>query len=62
MLNTPEIDPKTCGTNSTIKSREEATSKKAGSAETQFGKEWILAIAVRTRGAMVVEKGKRQTN
>ena len=42
MLNTPEIDPKTCGTNSTIKSREEATSKKAGSAETYWERDTVI--------------------
>lgn len=37
-LNTLEIDLKTGRTNSTIKSREHATSKKVGSKEIRFGR------------------------
>lgn len=54
--NNPENDLKIGRTNSTTKCREEATLKRAGSAEMQWG-----AKSCRTEGAADSEKGKKQT-
>lgn len=48
-------------TNSTTKDREEATVKKVGSAEIQFGREKDYGHLSR-EGATSTEKGKRQTS
>ena len=61
ILSTAKIDLKTGRTNSTTKGREEATLKKVGRVEMQFGREIDLGH-YNGKGATVLEKGKRETS